>query len=521
MKKTIIIAAAAATLLGVVSCNKENIPNPAESLQNGTPVRFGMYLPGATKAGAFGQSSTDFLKGNPTADPAVDNGGFGIFGYYTDNGTYVADASTGSPINFMYNQQVRWNGTSWAYTPIKYWPNETGDAATSRLTDASTYSIDKLSFLAYAPYVATNASGIPTGAIHNDTTEGILSVSANTDKGDAKITFQVPARGDQQVDLLWGVAANNAANYTDVDGNTVTINPGRPFLDLSKPKFADEEIKFVFKHALAKVDFKVQAIVDEATSGDPAIALNDNTKIYLRKIELLGPYAKKAVLNLNNAGTDGFNDLRSVPKWEFSDSPYEYFNNLTKLNAGDNNNEDVKGYIVAYTFNDNLKDGQENTAAEANAESDDLNSDETDGVTQGTTGVTATLKNALKDNRQFLIIPTDMTSETEIIPIASEEGITAPGATKIKDLSYVRVTYDVETADAALSQTLTDGTTHGSKIHNVIVRPLNINFEGNKAYTIKLQLGMTSVKVSAEVNGWEDTAAAQPINLPSNNEAGQ
>lgn len=57
----------------------------------------------------------------------------GVFAYYLPNGV---TAITGEP-DFMYNQEMTFNGTDWIYSPIKYWPNNQGD---------------QLAFWAYYPY---------------------------------------------------------------------------------------------------------------------------------------------------------------------------------------------------------------------------------------------------------------------------------------------------------------------------------------------------------------------------------
>ncbi len=91
----------------------------------------------------------------------------GVFAYLTEGSGF--NASTSTP-NFMYNQLVTRNGTTWSYTPVKYWP-----------TNAN----DKVSFFAYAPH---NASG--------------LTPCANTQKGYPSFTYTVPTAEASQEDLL-------------------------------------------------------------------------------------------------------------------------------------------------------------------------------------------------------------------------------------------------------------------------------------------------------------------------------
>ncbi len=91
----------------------------------------------------------------------------GVFAYLTEGSGF--NASTSTP-NFMYNQLVTRNGTTWSYTPVKYWP-----------TNAN----DKVSFFAYAPH---KASG--------------LTLPANTQKGYPSFTYTVPTAEASQEDLL-------------------------------------------------------------------------------------------------------------------------------------------------------------------------------------------------------------------------------------------------------------------------------------------------------------------------------
>jgi hypothetical protein len=73
---------------------------------------------------------------------------------------------------------------------------------------------------------------------------------------------------------------------------------------------------------------------------------------------------------------------------------------------------------------------------------------------------------------------------------------------------YVYVEYDVITVDS----NLTGGE---SKVTNHISTPVAINFVSGKSYKLNLQLGMTSVKVDADVANWvaaDDTNVDLPVN---------
>lgn len=72
------------------------------------------------------------------------------------------------------------------------------------------------------------------------------------------------------------------------------------------------------------------------------------------------------------------------------------------------------------------------------------------------------------------------------------------------------IVYKVITTDGNLS-------TGSSEITNNITKKASIRFEAGKAYTIKLELGMTTVKMSASVQNWNDAdPQPDPIWLPIN-----
>ena len=149
-------------------------------------------------------------------------GGFGVFTYYS-NGNGATDGAYGSPAttaNFMHNQLV--TGTNavdpvWTYTPLKYWPNETGATAKSN-------HVDKLSFFAYAPYIAAG------------TTYNITGVSPANFVGDPWVTYNSPSNLPGY-DLVYAKAVNQV-----------------------KPTLTDK-VTLDFAHALAALSFE---IVDDA-----------------------------------------------------------------------------------------------------------------------------------------------------------------------------------------------------------------------------------------------------------------
>lgn len=177
-----------------------------------------------------------------------ENVGFGVFAYYTDEERYSAAATP----NFMNNQQVTYNGSAWTYAPVKYWPNE---------------ATDYVSFFAYAPY--REGFSVPTS-------------------GDPIISFAVGTDVTNHIDLV-------AAENSHIDCQKQAVN---------------EVVKFTFKHALSRVGFKVEAVMDEVnhqgTSATPDEDTQDNTiatgtTISVQEVELIGDFYTSGKLNLNGA----------------------------------------------------------------------------------------------------------------------------------------------------------------------------------------------------------------------------
>jgi hypothetical protein len=134
----------------LTACSSEELSNTEVAQQNNAEeaVAFSIYTPRTvTRAGLAEEITTASLKIGIHKDA-----GFGVFGYYTDGEDY---ASANTYPNFMYNQQVKWDGSLWKYEPVKYWPNEYGQSAISD-------DIDRVTFFSYAPWITvTPSTGVP------------------------------------------------------------------------------------------------------------------------------------------------------------------------------------------------------------------------------------------------------------------------------------------------------------------------------------------------------------------------
>lgn len=160
-----LIACAALTMTG---CSNDEINAPQQS-QGNNAIEFSTYL-GRNAQGSRGTETND-------ASIKSENCGFGVLAYYTKKDDFNI---TNHTPNFMWNQQVTHNGTNWEYTPVKYWPTKVGD---------------KVSFFAYAPYVAGgNGKGIV--------------LSSNSATGAPTATITLPDDPSQTIDFVAAVQMN-------------------------------------------------------------------------------------------------------------------------------------------------------------------------------------------------------------------------------------------------------------------------------------------------------------------------
>ena len=476
MKKYLTFIAAAL----LTACSSEELAEQGAVRQDadGTALTFSVYTPRAvTRAGQDSTITTASLKSGRHKDA-----GFGVFAYYTAGESFNVNATP----NFMYNQQVKYSGGRWAYEPVKYWPNEVG-----AMTGAD--DVDRVSFFAYAPYVAVNATtGVPQG----DALKNITRVSTSNDKGNPQIAYSVDTDPKTSVDLLWGVAdstANTAASkYTPLYSNAgVALTPGLPLLNLVKPAKADDAVSFCLRHALAKVKFTIDYGADVSFAAGTAPANSDSinaaeTRVYVRSVTL-GGFALQGVLDLNNSEA-------AKPAWLSTDG------------------SSILDCSADLTFHDGRRDGREGTtngkAPEANAL---LNAAIIENATAGapvtawpadkSVGVTA------KPQPLFAGDATVNDGFFYVIPRNAGQGVD------------MEIAYDVLTIDPKVAGRLADNATPGKMVQQVLSQAsifgADIDIEAGKAYEVHIHLGMNSIKVVAELVSW-DAAGNTDVDLPEN-----
>ena len=453
-------------MLAGCSESEELAQRLSESSQEGR-IDFTVYASRNTRAGQPGLMDLDALK--------ADGAGFGVFAYHTDNSFYD---EARSEANFMYNQPVKWTAGAWAYDPVKYWPNEFGTNAASRGTDY-------VSFFAYAPFVDFDPV---TGAAPADRWKNITSASRDNDLGDPLVRYIVDTNPQTSVDLLWGVAAE-AFNGLAPGDPAAPLTEGACLLNLTKQVGTGDAIKWRFHHALAKLNVQIVAAADVPTADyTPGATANPDvdqfTRVYLRWIEFNG-FAMNGALNLHSGTplTDG-----PKPYWRSFDG------------AGD-----LKATTVR--FNDGLIDGDEGLTNNRDPNERVLGALNPAIIESPTTaagwtsadktpGITASAYVNLFEGAD------DAASSVYVIPTGQQV--------------RVKMLYDIETADPKLGKYLSDGKTTGLRIANEINKTIDgLKFEAGKAYTLKIVVGLESVKVTAEIADWGEEYNKE-VFLPGN-----
>lgn len=310
---------------------------------------------------------------------------------------------------------------------------------------------DKLSFFAYAPHV---------GLVNDDTNGNDFDGSTET-TGITELTSK-STTSDPKVTYAVSTTPDTAVDllwavapaggFSYTDVHNTTINVAEGMpLKNLTKPNTTEKISFRFRHATARLGLKIQGAFDQVAAGGTQ---DTPTKVTVEKVELVDvPVITTGVLNLNNTVAD-------TPEWE----------NLAAATAttftvdGDNLNADIK----------------------------DSGSD----AVQTVPGVTNAEKNVFKDVKTFFtLIPVDDVTTVRVkitYYVTTEDKALDGGFSRVKNVIYKDITFGDDTA-------------------NPVVKA----FEAGKAYTIKIILGLTSVKLEADVEDW-DNVAAKEVDLPIN-----
>jgi hypothetical protein len=440
-------------MLASCSQSDELVNNVAQD----SPIAFSAYNGNSTRTGQVGDMTTAILQET----------GFGVFAYNTGSSDYGATghstmATTGDTPNwapnFMWNQEVRYS-SGWVYTPLKYWPNGIDTNGASQAT------VQKLSFFAYAPYVASGSGE-----------SGITALSANNDAGDPKVTYALSGSGND-VDLLWGTTSTNGATVSGgaqagvgSDLKITEYSVANLNENLTKMK-TNGKVGFNFKHALAKIK-DVQVKVDPDVTMEVDANSRPLTKITVSNITITSTNYTRTTVTEGEGykSTKGgvFNLATGI--WTLTEADAAQSSTEQITPTGDSETHNV--------LNADIIDPATVNAANIFGES----------PASGITGVTTEYVTAYNstNRRPLMLMPG-----------------TYPRFT-------VAITYTVRTEDANLAAGYSETTQTITKTVD-FADPVLLN----KQYTLKLRLGLTSIKVDAEVANWGD-GSEQDITLPVN-----
>ena len=413
MKKNYLFGMLALAAMTMVGCSNDEVVN---DYSQDNAIQFGTYV-------GRGASSRAHVIDTKT----LGTEGFGVFAYYTKQDNF--DASKHDP-NFMYDQKVTASSdnwvkettdnsgsvvtpgyyTEWTYAPIKYWPNNVDD---------------KVSFFAYAPHSTTTNSNVTVA-------------DANGNAGYPSVTFEVVDEDvTKQSDLLWAAPVLNLSKNSD------------------NPIDVDDKVKFVFKHALSRIAFEVQTMIDKVnpdkdgdidSDTDNGLALDQSTKVVVKQVTLSGDFYTGGRMTWDASGKAAVTGT-SPTATTFTLSSSANFNDPETINWG----------LKTPQYSE-LGQSVDGTEEQLNAE-----------------------------DSYIMVVPQDF----------SEEELT------------INIKYDVVTQDEALASGY-------SLVENDITTTFSgVKFEPNKAYKFSLHLGLTTVKLTASVDGWEE-GTDYSVNLPIN-----
>ena len=453
MKKSIILAAAAAIVLVGCTKNETYVQVPDQA------VSFGAYSGRTiTKAGPTDDMNLDALK----------TLGFGVFATYSGTDNY-SEATN----DFMYNQLVNFS-TEWTYSPVKYWPNPTNGQA----ADAQ-----KVSFFAYAPYAdpeataADNSYGITAFSIDGTTKHNMLSYTFSKDK--------------PNVDLMWGYKEKDV---TDPANPVYTVNT-------NLTRTADY-VHFTFQHLLSKLGGSQEGTdpsVDPYT--DPSYVANG---LVVKALPVVDPTDDYTVQTTGDFGTDTGTKI-TISKISIGSAPET--DAISGLPV-----TDIDGNPLSYATTDqtgklDLYTGE--FTLDGTAQNIQFSQTITNGIDDP-----ATLEDESNPDSELaesLQEPASFTNFAELpkgvvkkaINVYKDESnpiILVPGTKPVVDIT---VTYIVRTYDEKLPEG------YSEVPQTVFGRIKFAEIKKNTKYNIVMILGLNNVKFEAEVEDWTTGVVGQ------------
>lgn len=465
MKKSIFLAAVAALVLAGCAKNETFV-----KVTNQDAVSFGAYNGRTiTKAGPTDDMNLDALKQH----------GFGVFATYTGTDAFEdADNDKGAKDDFMFNQQVTFDGANWTYSPIKYWPNPTNGQ------DADAQHV---SFFAYAPYAE------PTGAANEIGITGFSQEVANDDPNDPaspthlhNIVNYTFSKDQANVDLMWGYKAKDATDPANV---TYTINN-----NLTRTL---DKVHFVFQHMFAKLGGSQEGA--GANSADP---YTDPAYVANGLVVKANPVSLDPT---NGFGTDNGTKitiskivLASAPEMEDTDGDGVADTAVTDIDGDplDYADADITGKLDLYTgvFTPSSTKMIQFSQTITNMVDDPTTPEDESSATEN-----SELADELKEPATFTTW-TDVTVKGVVekaLNVYKDESnpiILLPGTKPVVDIT---LTYYVRTYDAKI------GTVNCSVVPQTVFGRIKFNeIKKNTKYNIVMIIGLNDVKFEAVVEDW-------------------
>jgi len=493
----------------------------------------------------------------------------------------------GYKAEFMYNQYIATKLKTgpafdrWDYSPVKYWPNgiDAANAVDKPSNTATEGGIQKLSFFAYAPYTPNVTGNLgetittpdgdgldypsdviygnyPAGldkskvfktvaydasATNIEKNGGVLGMTDWNTQKDPWLNFYLNSTSTKDgLDLLWGMRGQYTYDETDNDPNTTTDakDLGKSYnVNLTKQS-VDEKVRFLFKHALAKIGGSTKNIYDaegwqgkpkqsgikvvvdvDANSSNPNAGLSHQTAYFSEDFTNTKTLVTLKDVRIRDAktyndevgtltGTDAMSNLNT---WGWFDiATGEWTNSGSKFNpvSGAKASSDTDALLTVTTsatggnettpgINSRIMEigaykGSTGTGKKVNNDGTWTN---TDAVANHPLGVTTTPEPVYDNNADYPGI------------------MLIPGATP--QTLYITVDYFVRTADAQLAKGF-------SEVEQRITNKVDITgLEANKYYTLVIHLGLTSVKFEAVVADWAATDNATYNEDGTTNEGGE
>lgn len=432
-----------ALLLG--SCADEELVSGRGNDQ--IPVSFNSYLRNAATRATYPGGGTGLL----TTDRMKQGSGFGVYTAYTGRETFTWNgAETGKKaFNFMWNEQVTWDDnltgavTQWVYDPLKYWPNDNQPADDQNNDTGNDPAMGQSS--------ATGQHDLLSFYAYAPWTNDATLPSSPSADDDGIVAMSDKGATAAETALTYRLAASHkAADCIDLLWST---QPNRWKLDGAG--YTTGTVDFQFIHALSRLKALVRTVVDAATPGDSfdgyEDAVDKNSRVLIKSVSI--------------SATPGFyteGKMHLVPRPDHALIPYWTDfggqNGTLSFAPGDLN-------PVLWTSGQPADKPTAEEAAEVLAL---LN-----------TGVVSEDQNLFENEESsYLFLPT-----------SSPVTLT------------VRVVYDVVTFDPSL-------TLNAPKYFHIVENDISstaaqtISFEPNKVYTLRLLLGLTTVKFEVDVDDW-------------------